>query len=88
MSGDKSQLNGDKADENEDVVMEEEDSKMTKPGKSGKDKDGDDEMTVLVPPSKGKSDGPTINGATDGKAEEEEVDPREKASSGKKTSMR
>ena len=82
MSGDKSQLNGDKADDNEDVVMDEEDSKKTK---SGKDKDGDDEMTVVVPPSKGKSDGSTTNGAMDGKQKEAEIDPREKALNGKKT---
>ena len=82
MSGDKSQLNGDKSEEKEDVVMDEEDSKKAK---SGKDKDGDDEMTVVVPPSKGKSDGPNINGTADGKQEEAEVDPREKALDGEKT---
>lgn len=37
----------------EDVEMDQDSSKMNGRTKSGKDKDGDEEMTVVVPPSKG-----------------------------------
>jgi 26S proteasome regulatory subunit N3 len=57
MSGDKPPTNGTDPVENgingtEDVEMEEESSKSSSRTKSGRDKDGDEEMTVVVPPPK------------------------------------
>lgn len=89
MSGDKPQLNGNEAKENEDVVMDEDEAKTTQSEKDGKDKDADEEMTVVVPPSKKSSGSETaVNGASEGKEsppEEPEVDPKEKAIGGKCT---
>lgn len=90
MSGDRSHVNGKDKDESdpngtEDVEMREE----TNPSKS---KDGDDEMTVVVPPSKSSdlarasqkdSQGDVaMNGGTeadDAAVDEPEIDPRKKA---------
>ena len=99
MSGDKPRLNGDPAENgingSEDVEMGEESQNTKKGSKTTKDKDGDDEMTVVVPPSKGSSspsapENPTeadrSNGAVDGEIKNEsdaQVDPQEKAISGK-----
>jgi len=101
MSGDKPHLNGSDPPENgikgsDDVEMKEDTQASKKTSKSGKDKDGDDEMTVVVPPSKGSSNSPSApdkptdtdltNGAVDGDGageSEEQVDPQEKAISGK-----
>jgi 26S proteasome regulatory subunit N3 len=57
MAGDKPRVNGNDSAENgvngtEDVEIEEEKSRSSKSTKSGKDKDVDEEMTVIVPPSK------------------------------------
>lgn len=96
MSGDKPHLNGrdtaeGNAKESEDVEMEE---GTTSPGqgKGIKRKDGEEEMTVVVPPTKSsKTPGVpqkdtqgdfAMNGDTeadDGAANEAEVDPRDKA---------
>jgi 26S proteasome regulatory subunit N3 len=100
MSGDKSSLNGTDPAENgvngsEDTEMREESQNSKKTSKSNKDKDGDDEMTVVVPPAKGSStpsapdkatEADLTNGAVDGdtvKEGETLVDPQEKAISGK-----
>lgn len=97
MSGDKQQTNGkdqtnDNATGTDDVEMNDGTSKPSKTGKSGKDKDGDDEMTVVVPPSKNTSSSgkdlqssTAVNGATeesDESSKEPDVDPREKAING------
>ena len=77
MSGDKPRLNG-SAGNGDDVEMN--DSSNSK--KNGKGKDGDEEMTVVVPPSKnGKTDS---DDSADGEKVEVEapVDPREKAIQG------
>ncbi|KAL9109633.1 MAG: hypothetical protein Q9227_005670 [Pyrenula ochraceoflavens] len=57
MSGDTPHMNGTDPVENgvngtENAEMEEESQKKEDPPKSGKDQDGDEEMTVVVPPSK------------------------------------
>ena len=57
MSGDKPQMNGTDPLENgingtEDVEMDDNTSNPRSKAKSGKDKDGDEEMTVVVPPPK------------------------------------
>ena len=66
-----------------------------KGSKASKDKDGDSDMTVVVPPSKGSNspsapskttEADLTNGAVDGDGEkevEEEIDPQEKAIEGK-----
>lgn len=99
MSGDKPHLNGSDPTENgingsEDVEMKEESQNSKKVSKPSKDKDGDDEMTVVVPPAKGSkspsapgkpTEADLANGAVDGEGEgesEEQVDPQEKAISG------
>jgi len=100
MSGDKPHTNGSDpskkgTDGSQDVDMKEQSQNSKKTSKPNKDKDGDDEMTVVVPPSKGSS-APTApdkateadltNGAVDGeeaKETEPPVDPQEKAISGK-----
>lgn len=99
MSGDKRQPNGtdpieDETNDAEDVEMSEESSKPKKTTKSGKGKDGDEEMTVVVPPSKSSkttSNGKqshtenNVNGAVDGKedsADKPQLDPKEKAIDG------
>jgi 26S proteasome regulatory subunit N3 len=58
MGGDKPHLNGSDPVENgvngtDDVEMGEDEPDSTVPKKSGKDKEGEEEMTVVVPPSKG-----------------------------------
>ncbi|OAP58550.1 hypothetical protein AYL99_07640 [Fonsecaea erecta] len=90
MSGDKPHLNGG-INGSDDVEMKDESKNSKKTSKQGKEKDGDDEMTVVVPPAKGSNtpsapqkatDADLTNGAIDdeGKKEgEEEVDPQEKA---------
>ena len=91
MSGDKQQANGADANEDqvngsEDVEMNDDVSNPTKTVKGGK-KDGDDEMTVVVPPSKNKpaSKGgkdTEINGTSDEEHDESKeppIDPKEKA---------
>ncbi|KIX00965.1 uncharacterized protein Z518_10031 [Rhinocladiella mackenziei CBS 650.93] len=96
MSGDKPHLNGTDPAENgingsEDAEMQEESQHSKKSSKPGKDKDGDDEMTVVVPPSKGSTP-PSVpekatkadltNGAVDEDAadpSEAQVDPQDKA---------
>ncbi|KAL2404844.1 putative 26S proteasome regulatory subunit rpn3 [Exophiala dermatitidis] len=96
MSGDKHRLNGtgpnaNGIDGSEDVEMKEQSQNSKKGSKPNKDKDGDDEMTVVVPPSKG-SNAPTAPGkateadlkigALNGNSENEaeaEIDPQEKA---------
>jgi len=105
MSGDKPYLNGTDPTENgingsEDVEMTEEtrDAKKKEP-KAGKDKDGDEEMTVVVPPSKGsKTSSPdqqtdsdqTANGTADGAdtSTESHIDPKEKAIAGECPALR
>lgn len=90
MSGDEPSHSG-----TEDAEMKEESQNSKKASKPNKDKDGDDEMTVVVPPAKGSSspsapgkatEADVANGAVDGDGTSEgeaEVDPREKAISGK-----
>ncbi|KIV82434.1 hypothetical protein PV11_04549 [Exophiala sideris] len=96
MSGDKPHTNGTDpskkgADGSQDVEMKEQSQNSKKASKPNKDKDGDDEMTVVVPPPKGSS-APTApdkateadltNGAVDGeeaKEAETPVDPQEEA---------
>ncbi|EXJ90021.1 26S proteasome regulatory subunit N3 [Capronia epimyces CBS 606.96] len=94
MSGDKHRPNGTDPAENgidgsEDIEMKEE-SQTGKKSSKLKDKDGDDEMTVVVPPSKGShapsapeksTEADLKNGALNGDAEnasEAQVDPQEK----------
>ena len=80
MSGDKSKPNGNSKQNGEQ-------SKSRKPTKGGKDKDGDEEMTVVVPPlkktpsvpDKEREDSDKVDAAA---AEEPEVDPKEKAING------
>ncbi|KAK5061034.1 hypothetical protein LTR84_007575 [Exophiala bonariae] len=88
MSGDKSRLNGSSSN---GVNGSGSSQNNTKDSKGSKDKDGDDEMTVVVPPSKGsnKPTAPTkateadvANGADEAdaaNAKEIPVDPKEKA---------
>ncbi|KIW28211.1 uncharacterized protein PV07_07891 [Cladophialophora immunda] len=96
MSGDKPHLNGTDPTRNgingsDDVEMKEDSKNSKKTPKQAKEKDGDDEMTVVVPPAKGSNtpsapqkatDVDLTNGAIDEedkKEGEEEVDPQEKA---------
>ena len=103
MSGDKPQMNGNGSDplENgvngtDDLEMDQDSSKSTGKTKPGKDKDGDEEMTVVVPPAKGsklsgepaKDDEGDVamNGATEDDVKEPAepvVDPKSKAITGK-----
>lgn len=89
MSGDKPQLNG--SDSN---GVNGSGGNNKKGSKGSKDRDGDDEMTVVVPPSKGSNlpTAPTkateadlANGADDdgSTAQQAPIDPKEKAVSGK-----
>ena len=92
MSGNKHHLNGSNPAEN--GVNNSDDGQNPKKGSKGsKDKDGDDEMTVVVPPSKGSNspsapgkttEADLANGPADGDAATDEapVDPKEKAISG------
>ncbi|KAL6252384.1 26S proteasome non-ATPase regulatory subunit [Rhinocladiella similis] len=92
MSGDNPHLNGtgDGSNGSEDVEMKEESQSTKKNSKQTRDKDGDDEMTVVVPPSKGatptaptkKTDADLANGAKGEdatQADELPIDPQEKA---------
>lgn len=99
MSGDK-KTNGAGPGQNrvngtEDVNMTEDKPKSMKGGKINKDKDGDEEMTVVVPASKpsntpngtekGKEGDVAMNGISESNEEanlEPVVDPKEKAISG------
>ena len=105
MSGDKKQLNGSGPPQNgtngsEDTEMKDGSQGAKKNTKASKDKDGDSDMTVVVPPSKGSStpsapskatEADLTNGAVDGDGEKEaeaEVDPQEKAIEGKSFHVR
>ncbi|KAJ9603709.1 26S proteasome non-ATPase regulatory subunit [Cladophialophora chaetospira] len=96
MSGDKRQLNGSGPPQNstngaDDTEMKDGSQSAKKGAKASKDKDGDSDMTVVVPPSKGSNtpsapskatEADLTNGAIDGDGEKEaeaEVDPQEKA---------
>jgi hypothetical protein len=84
MSGDKHEVNGNSG-KGDDVEMK--DSGSSK--KSGKGRDGDDEMTVVVPPSK---NGKTVDSNGEDKVDETEqevpIDPKEKAINGRKACIR
>jgi 26S proteasome regulatory subunit N3 len=100
MSNDKSHLNGTDPVENgvngtEDIEMADDSSKGPGRPRAGKDKDGDEEMTVVVPPSKGsKLSGPpeedeqgdvVMNGTAEAEtagATEPAVDPKAEAVEG------
>ena len=100
MNGDKPHINGTDPVENgvngtEDVEMDEEPTDSTAPSKRSRDKEGDEEMTVVVPPAKGQKlsgdPDPTkqadvvMDGADTAavkEAEEEVVDPKVKAING------
>lgn len=96
MSGDKKQLNGSGPNQNGTNGSD----GAKKGTKTTKDKDGDSDMTVVVPPSKGSNtpsapskatEADLTNGAVevDGeKVAEEEVDPQEKAIEGELSSIR
>ena len=100
MSGDKAQQNGSRPTQNgvdgsDDVEMKDGSQNTKKGAKGGKDKDGDSDMTVIVPPSKTPTapskatEADLTNGATEGNEEdeaEEEVDPQQKAIEGKAAS--
>ncbi|KAH0845575.1 hypothetical protein AYO21_05504 [Fonsecaea monophora] len=96
MSGDKPHLNGNDPTRNgingsDDVEMKEDSKNSKRAPKQAKEKDGDDEMTVVVPRAKGANtpsapqkatDADLTNGAVDDDGEKEgkeEVDPQEKA---------
>ncbi|OAL35789.1 hypothetical protein AYO20_04939 [Fonsecaea nubica] len=96
MSGDKPHLNGNDPTRNgingsDDVEMKEDSKNSKRAPKQAKEKDGDDEMTVVVPPAKGANtpsapqkatDADLTNGAVDDDGEKEGkegVDPQEKA---------
>src|ERR1700712_1912237 len=100
MSGDKQHLNGSGPTQNgvngsDDVEMKEGSQSAKKGTKGSKDKDGDSDMTVIVPPSKDSNtpsapskatEADVTNGAVNGDEEkeaEEEVDPQEKAIEGR-----
>jgi hypothetical protein len=85
MSGDKSHLNGSKDSNGK--------GNSRTPGKGSKDKDGDSDMTVIVPPAKGSTpsapskttEADMTNGNVDGDKEADApVDPQQKAIDGKK----
>lgn len=95
MSGDKQQANGagpnkDEVNGTDDVEMTEDGSKSKKTAAGGRGKDGEDEMTVVVPPVR-SSRTPTggkdadIDDATNSTAKDQDpsaeppVDPKEKA---------
>ena len=103
MSGNKQHLNGsgptqNGIDESDDIEMNEGADNAKKGSKGSKDKDGDSDMTVIVPPSKGPNipsapskatEADLTDGAVDGdgaKEAEKEVDPQEKAIEGKAAS--
>ncbi|KIW89138.1 uncharacterized protein Z519_09990 [Cladophialophora bantiana CBS 173.52] len=96
MGGNKHDLNGTDPTRNgingsDDIEMKDGSKNSKKTPKQSKEKDGDDEMTVVVPPAKGSitpsapqkaTDADLTNGAIDDDGEkegDEEVDPQEKA---------
>lgn len=80
MSGDKSKRNS--VSRSNDSKSKDK-SKAAKDTKTTKDNDGDEEMTVVVPPPKTDQNGDvTMNGATERKEEEVPVDPKVKAATG------
>lgn len=97
-SSDKPHTNGTEPVENgvngvDDVKMDDDASKAERQSKGGKDRDGEEEMTVVVPPPKGPkltadpSRGQMSNGAmdldtADTEAPEEKLDPATKAVQG------
>ena len=89
MSGDRSKANGTDPKQNgDDIEMNDDSSKSQKPTKGNKDKDGDEEMTVVVPPPKKTPAHPGKDGETSKDAEEPEepeIDPKEKAINGTST---
>ncbi len=102
MSGDKQNINGSGPAQNgingsDDINMKEGSKDAKKGTKGAKDKDGDSDMTVVVPPSKGPNtpsapskatEADMTNGAVDVDGEKEaakEVDPQESAIEGKAT---
>ena len=106
MSGDKGKDESDTPQENgningvNDIVMDEEPSQPAKPDRTEKDNDGDEEMTVVVPPPKGskasqrtglaKEVDAEKNGEPDDAEDSLEgppKDPKEKAIEGKSTAI-
>lgn len=88
MSGDKSKKHN--PSKSQDLRSKDNKSKPQKDAKKGKDKDGDEEMTVVMPPSKSTGADPnsdvTANGTSDEK-EQEIIDPKVKASNGMQHSV-
>lgn len=84
MSGDKSKRNS--LNRPKESSAKDNKGKAQKDSKKGKDKDGDEEMTVVVPPAKSndadKNADVTMNGTMEGKQEEVPVDPKVQAASG------
>jgi len=86
MSGDKSKRNS--VSKSNDSKSKDNKSKAQKDTKKPKDNDGDEEMTVVVPPPKPDQNGDvTMNGATDEKEGEVPVDPKVQAANGIKTAL-
>lgn len=99
MNGDK-KLNGDAPSQNgvngsDNAKTSQDKSKAIKGGKANKDKDSEEEMTVVVPPSKSSNGSNSVqqdgegdvvmNGASEAEAkkvQEPVVDPKEKAIAG------
>jgi len=83
MSGDKSKRNS-VSKPNDSKAKDK--SKIQKDAKKAKDNDGDEEMTVVVPPSKtndaDQKGDVTMNGTTEEKKEEAPLDPKVKAMNG------
>lgn len=80
MSGDKSKRNS--VGRPKDSGAKDNKAKAQKDPKKAKDKDGDEEMTVVVPPAKGKKGEANVNGTSEDKAEEAPVDPKVQAATG------
>lgn len=76
-------MSGDKSKRNSVSRSKDNKSKAQKDTKKAKDNDGDEEMTVVVPPVKTDQNGdiPT-NGAAEEKEEDVPVDPKVKATTG------
>lgn len=87
MSGDKSKRNS--VNRPKDSSAKDNKAKAQKDPKKAKDKDGDEEMTVVVPPTKPSEADPngdvTMNGTTEEKEEEKPVDPKVQAATGKRS---
>lgn len=82
-TGDDFRMSGDKSKRNSVSRSKDNKSKAQKDTKKAKDNDGDEEMTVVVPPVKTDQNGdiPT-NGAAEEKEEDVPVDPKVKATTG------